>query len=775
MYISHKANELTAAAANISTRQRIERILFFFPFQLVLLHLKKNHFLLFFWILLFGVTQGFIGLKYGVWHQFLFPEYMGETGPLAFMLLGFSFGGFILAFNLYTYILHGFRFPFIVTLNRPFVKFSINNFVIPAFYLVSYVYWTIQYQMNQEILDSWEIAGNVGALFGGVVLFLVLSSVYFITTNKTVNSFVHLDSGSQKSKKRNKETMAQSTFHKQRKWYQIRQKSFRWRVETYMSGFNRIALARTGDHYDKEVLQKVFSQNHVNASFFEIAVVITFILVGSLRESPYFVIPAGASVVLFFTMMLMVTSALFSYIRGWTLTVLILAFVVVNNSYNDIPLLNVANHAYGLDYKHEKAPYMPGVPMADEVRDSLALADSQNTLLILDNWLAKQHHLGHEKPKLVLLNCSGGGLRSALWTMKSLLTADSLLDGTLMSNIVLMTGSSGGVMGAAYARELYHMDQGGEDIDLYDSQYIHNISRDLLNPIIFTIATNDFFIRYQKFEEGGNTYTKDRGFAFEKQFNINTGNVLNKRLIDYTKPERDAVIPMLVMSPTIVKDGRRMIISAQPMSYLTNNQPLDNVSSEVVQEDVEFLRMFEKQHATNLRFTSALRMNATFPYVLPMVTLPSEPPIDVMDAGLRDNFGSKTTMQFLYTFKEWINENTSGVVLLQTRDIQKNFQAQESEPTLWSQFTAPLGTVYGNFTKIQDYNSDQMMRYLSAWFENDIDLVTLQLRQEADSKISLSWHLTEAEKRKILKAVEQEQFVSEVGRLKRLLAPSQGN
>jgi hypothetical protein len=308
---------------------------------------------------------------------------------------------------------------------------------------------------------------------------------------------------------------------------------------------------------------------------------------------------------------------------------------------------------------------------------------------------------------------------------------------------------------------------------MYDPQYIENMGHDLLNPVIFTIATNDFFIRYQKFEEGGNTYTKDRGYAFEKQFNINTGNVLNKRLIDYAKPEREAIIPMLVMSPTIVKDGRRMIISAQPMSYLTRNEPMANVHSDPGQEDVEFIRLFEKQQATNLRFTSALRMNATFPYVLPMVTLPSNPPIDVMDAGLRDNFGSKTSMQFLYTFKDWINEHTSGVVIVQTRDIQKGFEAEESEPSMLSQFTAPLGTVYGNFTKIQDYNSDQMMRYLSAWLENDIDLVTLQLNQNADSKISLSWHLTEAEKRRILSAVEEPDFDQAVGRLRVLLAPQE--
>ncbi|MCB0762112.1 MAG: hypothetical protein KDC12_11370 [Flavobacteriales bacterium] len=731
-----------------------------------MLHLKKNHLLLFFWFLLFGLSQGFIGAKYGVWHQFLFPEYMGHTGFLSFALMGFSIGGFILAFNLYTYILHGFRFPFIVTLNRPFVKFSINNFIIPAAYLLCYLIWTIDYQRTQEILPWSEILMNLLGLFSGITLFLILSSAYFITTNKSIANFG--PAVEEKKKKKRSGTLVGSAIHKKKKWYHFRKSTYRWRVETYMSGFTRISLAREGAHYDKEILHQVFSQNHINASLFEIALVITFIMVGSFREYSHFVIPAAASVVLFFTMMLMVTSALFSYVRGWTLSFLVLMFVGINIWFNDIPFLNVPNHAYGLSYD-DKAPYDVEYIRAANARDSLAYADFKSTLDILHHWKRKQL-VNEEKPKLVVLNCSGGGLRSALWAMKSLLTADSLLNGEVLNSIVLITGSSGGVIGAAYARELHLLAMQGNDINMYDETYMDNIASDLLNPVIFSMATNDFFIRYQRFEEGGHTYTKDRGYAFERQLNMNTGNVLNKRLIDYAKPERDALIPMLVMTPTIVNDGRRLIISAQPMSYLTQNQPVDRVHSHAIPEDVEFLRMFENQQASNLRFTSALRMNATFPYVMPTVTLPSDPPIDVMDAGLRDNFGTKTTLQFLYTFRNWINSNTSGVVILQTRDIPKDNIKPNEDPTLWNQFTAPLGTVYGNFTRIQDFNTDQMVRYLSAWFANEIDVVTFQLPQKEGTRISLSWHLTEVEKQTIEQAVDEEHYLEEVERLRALLS-----
>jgi len=83
-------------------RQIGARVLFFFPFQLVLLHLKKNHLTLLCWLVFFGYITQNVGVKYGIPYVFLFPEYFGTANPWSFLLLGFSLGGFITAFNLFT-------------------------------------------------------------------------------------------------------------------------------------------------------------------------------------------------------------------------------------------------------------------------------------------------------------------------------------------------------------------------------------------------------------------------------------------------------------------------------------------------------------------------------------------------------------------------------------------------------------------------------------------------------------------------------------------------
>ena len=64
-------------------------------------------------------------------------------------------------------------------------------------------------------------------------------------------------------------------------------------------------------------------------------------------------------------------------------------------------------------------------------------------------------------------------------------------------------------------------------------------------------------------------------------------------------------------------------------------------------------------------------MTATFPYITPNTSLPSEPSIQIMDAGISDNFGLSDAVRFVYAYKDWIDENTSGIVFLSIRDSPK--------------------------------------------------------------------------------------------------------
>lgn len=730
----------------------------------MLLHLKKNIFLLFIWIFFFAIITGGVGRSIGVPQQFLVPEYMGKTGWLSFGILGFAVGGFISGFNLYTYIMHGYRFPFIATLNKPFHKFCINNFVLPGIFLLTYIFCSAKYQIEKELIPPFQVIFNLFIFFTSLAFFQTLSYVYFMYTNKEADAFG-------KGRKRRVDqadlSLVDTPIHHPFKWMSQRLIGRKWHVETYFSSYRKISLARESNHYGKDVLEKVLAQNHINASRFELVLLISFLVLGSLRSFEICVIPAGASAMLFFTMFIMLISALHSWLRGWTITVFVIFLVLLNIFYDSLSFFRQSTKAYGLNYNVESPVYDPQllIPPRAKIRK-----DELNTIEILNNWKKKvDDSTTSRKPKLIILNHSGGGSRSACWTMRAVAYADSACDGMLLQKTFMMTGASGGMVGAAYLRELMLQKAWGADINLYDSQYAENISKDLLNPILLSAATNDWFIRYQRLYDGEYSYSKDRATAFEEQLARNTDDAFNRRLRDYSQPEKDALIPMMILSPTIVNDGRRLIIASQPVSYLTKAFHAIGGHHELP-EDIEYANLFEMNDAMNLRFSSALRMNATFPYVTPMTTLPSDPPIDVLDAGVRDNFGLKTTMRFLYAFREWINENTSGVVIVQVRDLPKNKDLSDHSSSLMGKFSGPIGGIYGNITKTQDYNSEQALRYMQGWFGERIHVVTFELEQSKTTHISLNWHLTKSEKLQIQRSVNDTYFQEQLQRLKELLA-----
>ena len=752
---------------------RFRRIFYSFPLQLVILHFKSNILLLAFWLVLFGIISGNIGDKFGFTNLFLSPEYIGNVGFGSFLILGFSCGGFIMAFNIASYILHSFRFPFIATISKPFMKFCLNNAVIPFIFILFYLYFIISFQINKEFIGVSEVLVNITGFIAGNIFFFFLSFTYFLSTNKDLFKLLGFGSEEDFFRGKPKYKPVVDVFHKNEKWTRKINKGNEWYIETYLSFPLKTQLCRDCSHYDREMLNRVFQQNHLNAAFFEILIIISLLLLGLFREINLFMIPAGATVFLLFTMLVMLTSAIYSWLKEWSLLVFIV-LIVFFNYLSGQKRFHYENQAYGLNYAGEKAIYS-NESLRKHAYDSTQYElDFTGTIDILNKWrinLMKRDNekLKTKKPKLVIISCSGGGLRASLWTLYTMQYTDSLLKGDLFRHTQFITGSSGGLIGASYFREIYLRSLSDSTINPYDQKFREKISTDLLNPIAFSIVVNDMFFRLQKFKDGPYTYTKERGYAFERQLNLNTDSFLDKRLIDYVQYEKEAMIPMLVFTPTIINEGRRLIIASQPVSYLTNNYPQSNVFNEPLPEAVEFTRFFKHQDAYNIRFTSALRMNASFPYVLPVTSLPSIPAIEIMDGGIRDNYGMKTALNYLYTFRNWISTNTSGVVIIQTRDKFKEWEIEDRSPsTTLQSLSTPLGNFYGNFDKIQNFNHDELIQFASSWFDGKIDIVDFHLNDK-DEKISLSWHLTTKEKRAVIESIHLPENQKSLRRIKELL------
>ena len=147
-------------------------------------------------------------------------------------------------------------------------------------------------------------------------------------------------------------------------------------------------------------------------------------------------------------------------------------------------------------------------------------------------------------------------------------------------------------------------------------------------------------------------------------------------------------------------------------------------------------------------------MNATFFYVLPNVLLPTVPQTEVMDAGIRDNYGTQHTLRYITRFLDWINENTSGVVIVQIRDRYKTVDIKsKANRSLLESFTRPIQVVSDNYLTIQSFNQDEMLMHMSGLLKNKISVINYQLKRTEQENIALSWHLSNKEKKRIYESV----------------------
>jgi hypothetical protein len=340
--------------------------------------------------------------------------------------------------------------------------------------------------------------------------------------------------------------------------------------------------------------------------------------------------------------------------------------------------------------------------------------------------------------------------------MNVLQELDKVSHGQLMQKAFLITGASGGMIGATYFRELARLKANGDTrINLQDKKYTEAISGDLLNPLFSSFVARDLASPAQKFKVGNYEYIKDRGYAFEQKLSENTHGLLNRQLKDLVQDEKNARIPLILFSSVITRDSRTMMISTQPLRFLMRPEYDSTRLSMMDPDAIDFCSFFYKQNPMNLRLLTALRMNATFPYVLPNVWLPTKPVIDVMDAGFRDNFGEQTAARFLNVFREWILKNTGGVVLIQIRDRKTGGWENPYESTdITEIITKPLLLLQYNWYKMQEYNQDDLLSLTEDVMGPSFYKLTFQYSpKNAVDGAALNFHLTRQEKLDIANAV----------------------
>jgi len=721
----------------------LKSIYYFFPVQLLLLHVRKFQVLLVFWLILFSTVNGGFMRSYGAGALFLSPEYVGEVSALSCAIVGMATGIFIMSWNITTFILFSRHFRFLATTTKPFLKYCINNAGLPLIFLTFYFIKVVQFSSTKELLPAGRILWLTLGFLMGFAGIISLSLFYFFRADKTIIRRMTPVISNPK--------LFKSQFRKEEvKLNETRLMKVQW----YMNSPLTIRKTRDVSHYSKDFIETIFSRHHI-AAVLSIFVAFVFLIVtGFFMDNRYFQLPAAASILIFFAILISLSGAFTYFLQSWSVPFFVIVFLVLNLLYR-YNVIDPTNKAYGLNYTQEESrPLYDRETLLQLCSDKKVAADKANMLNILEKWKARQHE---EKPILFLINTSGGGNRSAVWTMSMMQRLDSLCGGGLMRKTFLITGASGGMLGAAYFRELARLRESGDtSVHIHSLQYVDDISGDLLNTLFSSFVARDLASPAQKFKVGDYEYIKDRGYAFEQRLNANTRGVLNRQLKDIAVDESAARMPIMLFNPVITRDSRALIISSQPVSFLMKPRYDSTRIPRMDPDAVDFGALFIRQEPQNLRLLTALRMNATFPYVLPNVWLPTSPVIDVMDAGFRDNFGELNAIRFLNAFREWLQENTSGVVLLQIRDRKTGGWENPYESVNVTEIiTKPMLLLQDNWYKMQEYNQDDLLSLAQNGMGFPFHKLVFQYAPKSeDAGAALNFHLTTQEKQSIISSLD---------------------
>ncbi|HEY0433195.1 MAG TPA: hypothetical protein VGC95_04950, partial [Chitinophagaceae bacterium] len=310
------------------------------PVQLVFLHFRRYQVLLVFWFVLFSTTGGIFMKNFGADSLFLAPEYLGDVNAAGFAIVGVAIGMFIMSWNVTTFILFSRYVKFLATTTNPFLRYCVNNSVIPVIFLVFYFARAWEFDHYKELIRTADIAFLFGGFVIGLSLMFAVSVFYFFGADKTIlRRMVPVMTGGRQSPAPGMDEPL-------------------LRIDWYLETPRTVKKTRNVAHYTQEFIDTLFKRHHFAAV---IAIFIAFamlLIVGFFLENRFFQIPAAASITILFAILIGVSGAFSYFLQSWSVPYLLILLLVLNMFYK-LEWIDPRNKAYGLNYsnKNERPEY----------------------------------------------------------------------------------------------------------------------------------------------------------------------------------------------------------------------------------------------------------------------------------------------------------------------------------------------------------------------------------------------------------------------------------
>lgn len=211
--------------------------------------------------------------------------------------------------------------------------------------------------------------------------------------------------------------------------------------------------------------------------------------------------------------------------------------------------------------------------------------------------------------------------------------------------------------------------------------------------------------------------------------------------------------PARIGLPKVNARPEPIVEKGQPL--LISNLDLEGMSSGGL-TSYEFFKLFPE--ADRFQINTAVRMNATFPFISPTVDLPTTPPLSVVDAGYYDNYGLNIAVDYLQQPRvlEWLKNNSAGVMIIEliafpnaTEDAWRPDCAEKDKTSkhpivadAFSWLTAPIEAASNAREAGMSVRNEKSLQLLKTIYGTGfIETVTFTLAARA----SMSWYVPEAE------------------------------
>lgn len=386
--------------------------------------------------------------------------------------------------------------------------------------------------------------------------------------------------------------------------------------------------------------------------------------------------------------------------------------------------------------------------------ETAARSKEGSSLLCDDDVLKAWRHRHDDRPILVVVAADGGGVRSALWTATVLTRLEQELP-SFARHVRLVTGASGGMLGAALWTSTL-VDSGGMEPPghvtggrkLSPDELLEIAEKGGLSAVASGLVFRDLLP--PPLRRG-----PDRGRELEEVWEKNCAEIEGP-LSALAAGEKEGWRPSLVLAPMIVEDGRRLLIANLDLGHLLQNEgPLENRHGQYSLGGVQLFQKLPAAHE-KLRSSTAVRLQANFPWVLPSTEIPpldqGAPRLRVVDAGYYDESGVDLACLWIFRHRKWLKAKTAGVVLVQNRDRSSTIDRQRLpfkqrscfERGLDGALTPISGLLraWGSATWFRnDAAVAALARVLDGGTENFFTTVVFELNKEA----ALTWSITPEE------------------------------